>query len=108
MEIKEITVYTTSDGKVWNEKEVAELRESIFIQKKKVKKEEDELKTIINKCKHEYVKLKAKSDTGNYCKSDDCYWYEIECKVCGKRWDEDQHLSQYKVHGNNPKVEVIK
>lgn len=53
------------------------------------------------KCKHEYVKIKACSDTGNYDRSQDSYWYEIECKCCEKRWSEDQSTSKYKTYDRN-------
>ncbi len=52
-------------------------------------------------CQHEYVKIKACSDTGNYDRSQDSYWYEIECKCCEKRWNEDQGTSKYKTYDKN-------
>lgn len=52
-------------------------------------------------CEHEYVKIKACSDTGNYDRSQDSYWYEIECKCCEDRWNEDQSTSKYKTSDRN-------
>lgn len=52
-------------------------------------------------CEHEYVKIKACSDTGNYDRSQDSYWYEIECKCCEERWTEDQSTSKYKTYDRN-------
>lgn len=57
-------------------------------------------------CNHEYVKVKACADTGNYDRSQDEYWYEIECKCCEKRWHENQSNSKYRT--SDPKVEWIK
>ena len=41
-------------------------------------------------CPHNGVTKTPKSDTGNWCHSDDSYWYHCECPVCGKVWTEDQ------------------
>ncbi len=57
-------------------------------------------------CPHEYVQVESFSDTGNYDPSEDSYWFEIVCKCCNGRWNEDQETSQYKGN-NNPKVEFI-
>jgi len=59
------------------------------------------------KCEHKYVKIESHSDTGNWCKSDDSYWYSIECKCCDKRWREDQSTSQYR-RSNDKNIEWIK
>lgn len=52
-------------------------------------------------CTHDYVKIKACSDTGNYDRSQDSYWYEIECKCCEKRWSEEQRDSKYRTDDKN-------
>jgi hypothetical protein len=43
---------------------------------------------IQSECEHPTTHLyrEAKSDTGNWCRDDDRYWYKFECKLCGKRW----------------------
>lgn len=41
-------------------------------------------------CKHPAAKREARSNTGNWCKQDDCYWYDCSCPDCGKLWMEDQ------------------
>jgi hypothetical protein len=46
-------------------------------------------------CEHQYVTVKPESDTGNWCKSDDSYWYVITCKCCELRWQENQDTSKY-------------
>lgn len=66
----------------------------------------DALLTFRENCEHKYVKIEAHSDTGNWCKSDDSYWYSIECKCCDKRWNEDQSTSQYR-RGNDKNVEWV-
>ena len=34
----------------------------------------------------DYVKVVHKSDTGNWCKSDDSYWIDCDCSICGRHW----------------------
>lgn len=54
-----------------------------------------------NNCEHKYVTVQAKSDTGNYDRSQDSYWFEIECKCCEERWHEDQSNSKYRSDDKN-------
>jgi len=37
-------------------------------------------------CTHPNAVETPKSDTGNWCRGDDSYWYEYECPDCHKRW----------------------
>ena len=41
-------------------------------------------------CQHQNAVKENKSDTGNWCKADDCYWTECKCPDCLKFWREDQ------------------
>lgn len=41
-------------------------------------------------CTHPVVTRIPKSDTGNYDRSQDRYWYDCRCVDCDKRWLEDQ------------------
>jgi hypothetical protein len=41
-------------------------------------------------CPHTNASKEGFSDTGNWCKADDCYWWEFRCPDCGKIWTEDQ------------------
>ena len=41
-------------------------------------------------CEHPYVIQVARSDTGNYCKADDRYWYDLHCPDCKRYWSEPQ------------------
>lgn len=60
--------------------------------KKQIKTLQKELKQIQDECSHPKVCLEkeARSNTGNYDPSDDHYWYDLHCTLCGKRWSEDQ------------------
>jgi hypothetical protein len=48
------------------------------------------LERVQSQCKHPYASKVARSDTGNWDKSDDSYWYDCVCPDCGKKWQEDQ------------------
>jgi len=41
-------------------------------------------------CEHRGAVRVPKSDTGNWDKADDRYWYECKCPTCDKEWTEDQ------------------
>lgn len=48
------------------------------------------IQVIQDNCAHSNVKKVAKSDTGNWDKSQDSYWFECSCPDCGKYWTEPQ------------------
>ncbi|QBQ74740.1 hypothetical protein BcepSauron_360 [Burkholderia phage BcepSauron] len=50
----------------------------------------EKLKLLRDACPHLNVQKKARSDTGNWSRSDDRYWYDCTCPACGKHWTEDQ------------------
>lgn len=49
------------------------------------------IRDLQDSCPHNDVTRVHKSDTGNWCKSDDAYWTDCKCNVCGKVWTEDYH-----------------
>ena len=50
-----------------------------------------QIKTLLNGCSHpvETVDIKYMSDSWNYDPSNNRYWTEYTCSVCGKRWEEE-------------------
>jgi hypothetical protein len=50
---------------------------------------------IIAECTHTNLTGEYKSNTGNWCPSDDSYWIDVTCDDCGKWWmidsKEDDH-----------------
>lgn len=48
------------------------------------------IQAIQDACAHPNYEKTAKSDTGNWCRGDDRYWYELKCSTCLKQWTEDQ------------------
>lgn len=116
-------IYVVADGSEFSSKEAAmeyqtaadKLGEEFAAKRKEFLKLQENLGRALDaqlsfqeECSHEYVTLEPKSDTGNYDRSQDCYWFTIECKCCNKRWDEDQDKSKYSMHGNDKRVEVIR
>lgn len=51
-----------------------------------------QIKELQKNCAHprEVVLVENKSNTGNYDPTADCYWKEMHCLACDKRWSEDQ------------------
>ena len=41
------------------------------------------IKELQEKCTHQYATKVAGANTGNYCRQDDSYWYNINCPDCG-------------------------
>lgn len=77
----------------------------IEINKKKAKivKLESEIRALQDSCRHnterdafgrhvtyrDYVAKVHRSNTGNWCPADDCYWTECHCTLCDKKWTEE-------------------
>lgn len=57
----------------------------------KSKKIQQQIHDFRESCPHhpEEVRYKHESDTGNWCRSDDCYWTDLYCSRCGKMWREN-------------------
>ena len=51
----------------------------------KINKLNLEIECFRNKCPHENITGRYKSNTGNWCPSDDSYWIDVNCLDCGKR-----------------------
>lgn len=51
----------------------------------KIKKLNLEIESLRDQCSHENITGRYKSNTGNWCPSDDSYWIEANCLDCGKR-----------------------
>lgn len=107
--------YKTSDGKEFNNLEDAQkhdatlgfdefhhnIHQDILKNNETINLLNSEIKRLQRCCSHPAVKIKATASTGNWCQSDDRYWYDIECKCCLKKWREDQEDSKYKTNDIN-------
>jgi hypothetical protein len=49
-----------------------------------------QIKEIQDECIHVGATKVPKADTGNWCRSDDEYWYQFTCPECKKVWTEKQ------------------
>ena len=60
--------------------------------REEISKLQGQLNQIQDECTHPSpcVTKEAKSDTGNWDKGQDRYWYNCKCHLCGKKWEEDQ------------------
>lgn len=52
-----------------------------------------------NECEHPGLTGEYGSNTGNWCSQDDCYWLDLDCPVCGKRWSIDSNDPEYRLYG---------
>jgi cell division protein FtsB len=57
---------------------------------KEIEKLVEERNKLRSKCKHVNAVHKYCGSTGNWSKSDDCYWIEYLCYDCGKVWSTEQ------------------
>lgn len=109
-------IYVTPDGTEFTSKEDAveyqelkDAKDQDFAEKRMeflrlreiAGKANSDLFEFQSNCEHPYVTVKPESDTGNWCKSDDSYWYVITCKCCEQRWHEDQSTSKYRSSDSN-------
>lgn len=60
-----------------------------------------ELSRIRKECQHTHIKYRYKSNTGNWCDSDNSYWVEYVCNHCGHIGfiDRDIDPEGYKLQG---------
>ena len=50
------------------------------------KKFQEKIEKIQSECPHENLNSEYGADTGNWSKSDDCYWIAYQCPDGSKRW----------------------
>lgn len=62
---------------------------------RKISDLQTELKQLQEECGHPNLEKKYGSDTGNYDRSQDCYWTDYNCPDCGKRWCETKPARIY-------------
>jgi len=62
--------------------------------KDEISRLQDLLLVIQTQCSHPEpcVTKQHDADTGNFCVSDDRYWTNFHCSLCGKSWKEDGSL----------------
>lgn len=65
-----------------------------------IQQAQTKIKAIQDQCPHpkEAVTRKSGASTGNYDPSEDCYWADLHCKLCDKKWhvgSEDPDYRRY-------------
>lgn len=56
----------------------------------KIQKLREDIKQVQEACPHADLTYKYGGDSGNYDRSQDCYWIDWHCNDCGKSWTTDQ------------------
>lgn len=66
--------------------------------KTEIKKCMDQIDEIQNECSHPKACVTSKhgANTGNWDPSDDCYWADLHCSLCDKRWHVDSDHEHYR------------
>lgn len=72
---------------MWNRDNIRQLTQDY---EKQIEVATAGLERVRKYCPHPDAEKVAKSDTGNWDKADDKYWYDCKCWDCGKKWQEDQ------------------
>lgn len=75
----------------------------------RIKGLQTQLQFIQDNCEHGNIAYKYKSNTGNYCPSDDSYWVDIKCLDCGCRktyYDDDKEGYRLKNIGKVSKTKT--
>lgn len=83
-------IFISDSGKKFYDAESCALHDKIQKNNKKIEKLYSVKEELQNTCTHSHLTVRAESDTGNWCKSDDSYWYSGSCDVCGKSFTFDQ------------------
>lgn len=111
--MKESKIYHSDSGQLFYDIEEAVINDKMAELRKKIAEIYQEMEKLQDNCSHNHMTVSAHSDTGNYCRSDDSYWYEGTCRACGKRFQyeqgEDSILStRYRMRGHDPRIEIGK
>jgi len=88
--MKEQIIYHTDSGEAFYDIDEAQIREQLDALRVKQREIFNEICDIQELCSHNHMTIETKSDTGNYDRSDDCYWFNANCRACGKSWRVDQ------------------
>lgn len=108
--MKEVKIYYSDNGQMFYDMEEATTNDKISELKKEVARIYGEIQKLQDNCSHHHMTVSAHADTGNYCRSDDSYWYEGACRACGERFSfeqsEDSILKErHRALGRDPRVE---
>lgn len=108
--MKETKIYHSDSGKLFYDIDEAVINDKMAELRKQLAAIHLQMQQIQNNCQHNHMTVRAKSNTGNYCSSDDSYWYEGKCRACGETFHTDQSNDtilgkRYSAIGRDPRVE---
>jgi hypothetical protein len=66
------------------------IRNEVLRQRGKIEELNKKTSLLQGVCPHEELRYTYGSSTGNYDPHDDCYWVELECPHCFRRWVDDK------------------
>lgn len=64
-----------------------QMNRRLAVLERRAAKIDREIRDIQEACPHPDAISVARSNTGNFDPSHDCYWTEFLCPHCGKQWD---------------------
>ena len=90
--IIQMGLQTNADAKILGRKVDNMLKIATKVERlnKKISELSCQITELRKICPHENLVGVYKSDSGNWCSSDNSYWVELDCKDCGNAWHEDQ------------------
>lgn len=111
--MKEVKVYYSDSGQLFYDIDEASINDKMAELRKAQAAIYQKMQDLQDNCSHNHMTVSAHSDTGNYCRSDDSYWYDGTCRACGQTFRYDQSddtvLSRrYSALGRDPRVEKKK
>lgn len=111
--MREEKIYYSDSGQLFYDIDEAEINDKMAELKKQSAAIYAQMQQLRDNCNHNHMTVSAHSDTGNYCRSDDSYWYEGTCRACGEHFSyeqsEDTILSRrHRALGSDPRVEKKK
>lgn len=109
--MKVVSTYVSEDGKVYQDQESCEMREEILAAMAKLQEARNLVVELQELCPHTHIIVKARSDTGNYDRSDDSYWFEGSCTICNSQFRYDQAVQSIlrdAYNSNDPRHITVK
>lgn len=88
--MKEQIIYHTNSGKQFYDIEEARTCEHVDELKAMQRELYNQILDLQEVCEHHHMTIEARADTGNYDRSEDSYWFDADCRACGKNWHVDQ------------------
>lgn len=108
--MKEVKVYYSESGQLFYDEDEPLINDKMAELRKEQAALYQKMQSIKDSCSHNHMTVSAHSDSGNYCSSDDSYWFEGKCRACGESFNTDQSNDtilgkRYSAIGRDARVE---